>query len=138
MSKHLTVRETGNRRIAVKEKYYTNELTKCWSFSSACEAQQNQNTWRTTADARYRTRSSQGRAYPLDELLGLAPNRKEAFGKIKEINERHKTAIFVGRTKIPSAYRQACVDMGAVVAEGKPHDIIQSGILEKCSSVRLS
>ena len=74
----------------------------------------------------------------LTSRLVLPRTGKKPLVKIKEINERHKTAIFVGITKIPSAYRQACVDKGAVVAEGKPHDIIQSGILDKCSSVRLS
>ena len=68
--------------------------------------------------------------------LGLAPKIvKEVFTKIKEINERHKTAIFVVEHNLQSLLhivdRAYVLDKGAVVAEGKPHDIVQSGVLEK-------
>jgi branched-chain amino acid transport system ATP-binding protein len=73
----------------------------------------------------------------LDEpSLGLAPKIvKEVFAKIKEINERHRTAIFVVEHNLQSLLhivdRAYVLDKGAVVAEGKPHDIVQSGVLEK-------
>lgn len=73
----------------------------------------------------------------LDEpSLGLAPKIvKEVFAKIKEINERHKTAIFVVEHNLKSllhiVHRAYVLDRGAVVAEGKPDTIIASGILEK-------
>lgn len=73
----------------------------------------------------------------LDEpSLGLAPKIvKEVFAKIKEINERHKTAIFVVEHNLTSLLhivdRAYVLDRGAVVAEGKPETIIASGILEK-------
>lgn len=73
----------------------------------------------------------------LDEpSLGLAPKIvKEVFAKIKEINQRHKTAIFVVEHNLTSLLhivdRAYVLDKGVVVAEGKPSEIIQSGILEK-------
>lgn len=73
----------------------------------------------------------------LDEpSLGLAPKIvKEVFAKIKEINERHKTAIFVVEHNLTSLLhivdRAYVLDKGAVVAEEKPSDIVKSGILEK-------
>lgn len=73
----------------------------------------------------------------LDEpSLGLAPKIvKEVFAKIKEINERHKTAVFVVEHNLKSllhiVHRAYVLDKGAVVAEGEPNDVIQSGILEK-------
>lgn len=73
----------------------------------------------------------------LDEpSLGLAPKIvKEVFAKIKEINERHKTAIFVVEHNLQSLLhivnRVYVLDKGAVVAEGKPSEIIQSSILER-------
>ena len=73
----------------------------------------------------------------LDEpSLGLAPKVvKEVFAKIKEINERHRTAIFVVEHNLKSllhiVHRAYVLDKGVVVAEGKPHDIVQSGILER-------
>ena len=73
----------------------------------------------------------------LDEpSLGLAPKIvKEVFAKIKEINERHKTAIFVVEHNLKSLLhivnRAYVLDKGAVVAEGKPDEILKSGILER-------
>ncbi|TSC57062.1 MAG: high-affinity branched-chain amino acid transporter ATP-binding protein BraG [Parcubacteria group bacterium Greene0416_79] len=73
----------------------------------------------------------------LDEpSLGLAPKIvKEVFAKIKEINERHKTAIFVVEHNLRSllhiVHRAYVLDKGVVVAEGKPSEVIQSRILEK-------
>ena len=73
----------------------------------------------------------------LDEpSLGLAPKVvKEVFAKIKEINERHQTAIFVVEHNITSLLhivdRTYVLDKGVVVAEGKPNEVLQSGTLEK-------
>ncbi len=73
----------------------------------------------------------------LDEpSLGLAPKVvKEVFGKIKEINERHKTAILVVEHNLQSLFsfvnRAYVLDKGKVVAEGKPEEVVSSGILEK-------
>ncbi len=73
----------------------------------------------------------------LDEpSLGLAPKIvKEVFRKIKEINERHKTAIIVVEHNIKSLLeivnRAYILDRGKVVKEGKPKELIKSGILEK-------
>ncbi len=73
----------------------------------------------------------------LDEpSLGLAPKIvKEVFAKIKEINERHKTAIFVVEHNLTSllhiVHRAYVLDKGVVVAEGKPDEVIKSGILER-------
>jgi branched-chain amino acid transport system ATP-binding protein len=73
----------------------------------------------------------------LDEpSLGLAPKIvKEVFEKIKEINERHGTAIVVVEHNIKSlleiVHRAYLLDKGRVVKEGEPKDLIGSGILEK-------
>ena len=73
----------------------------------------------------------------LDEpSLGLAPKIvKEVFAKIKEINERHRTAIFVVEHNLKSLLhivdRAYVLDKGEVVAEGRPSEIMESGILEK-------
>ncbi len=73
----------------------------------------------------------------LDEpSLGLAPKIvKEVFEKIREINGRHKTAIMIVEHNIKSilniVHRAYVLDKGRVVAAGSPHEIIESGILEK-------
>lgn len=73
----------------------------------------------------------------LDEpSLGLAPKIvKEVFAKIKEINERHKTAIFVVEHNLQSllhiANRAYLLDKGKVVAEDKPDVLLKNGMLEK-------
>lgn len=73
----------------------------------------------------------------LDEpSLGLAPKIvKEVFAKIKEINERRKTAIVVVEHNLKSLLeitdRAYVLDKGKVVAEGTPKDIFDKKILEK-------
>jgi len=73
----------------------------------------------------------------LDEpSLGLAPKIvKEVLEKIKEINERHKTAIFVVEHNIKSlldiVHCAYVLDKGRVVKTGDPLSLIKSGILEK-------
>lgn len=73
----------------------------------------------------------------LDEpSLGLAPKIvKEVFAKIKEINERHKTAIMVVEHNIKSllaiSHRAYVLDKGKVVAENTPEEILNSNILER-------
>jgi len=73
----------------------------------------------------------------LDEpSLGLAPKIvKEVFAKIKEINERRKTAIFVVEHNLKSLLeitsRAYVLDKGKIYAEGKPQEIIEKGILQK-------
>ncbi|MBI5126484.1 MAG: ABC transporter ATP-binding protein [Candidatus Taylorbacteria bacterium] len=73
----------------------------------------------------------------LDEpSLGLAPKIvKEVFAKIKEINERRKTAIVVVEHNLTSlleiTHRAYVLDKGKVVAQGDPKKIIADGILEK-------
>ncbi len=73
----------------------------------------------------------------LDEpSLGLAPKMvKEVFAKIKEINERHKTAIVIVEHNLKSlltiADRAYVLDKGQVVSKGTGKDIINSDILEK-------
>lgn len=73
----------------------------------------------------------------LDEpSLGLAPKIvKEVFAKIREINERRKTAIFVVEHNLKSlleiATRAYVLDKGKVYAEGKPKEILDNGILHK-------
>ncbi len=73
----------------------------------------------------------------LDEpSLGLAPKIvKEMFEKIREINERHKTAIMIVEHNIKSILhivrRAYVLDKGRIVAEGAPDKILASGILEK-------
>lgn len=73
----------------------------------------------------------------LDEpSLGLAPKIvKEVFVKIKEINERHKTAIIVVEHNIKStleiANRAYVLDKGRVVAEGPAQKILETSVLEK-------
>jgi len=73
----------------------------------------------------------------LDEpSLGLAPKIvKEVFEKIKEINERHGTAIVVVEHNIKSlleiVHRAYILDKGKVIKEGEPSVLITSGILEK-------
>ena len=72
----------------------------------------------------------------LDEpSLGLAPKIvKEVFDKIKEINERRKTAIFVVEHNLKSLLeitkRAYVLDKGKVYAEGNPVDLIQNKVLE--------
>ena len=73
----------------------------------------------------------------LDEpSLGLAPKIvKEVFAKIREINERRKTAIFVVEHNLKSlleiATRAYVLDKGKIYHEGQPKDIIGQGILQK-------
>ncbi|MCR4328520.1 MAG: ABC transporter ATP-binding protein [Patescibacteria group bacterium] len=73
----------------------------------------------------------------LDEpSLGLAPKIvKEVFAKIKEISERHKTAIVIVEHNLVSllsiASRAYVLDKGKVVAEGDSKKIVESGILER-------
>jgi len=73
----------------------------------------------------------------LDEpSLGLAPKIvKEVFAKIKEINERRKTAIVVVEHNIKSILeivkRAYVLDKGRVIASDTPHKILESNILEK-------
>lgn len=73
----------------------------------------------------------------LDEpSLGLAPKIvKEVFQKIKEINEKRKTAIVVVEHNIKSlleiAQRAYVLDKGKVVVSDTPSNIINSNILEK-------
>lgn len=73
----------------------------------------------------------------LDEpSLGLAPKIvKEVFAKIKEINEKHKTAILVVEHNIKSlldiASRGYVLDKGKVVAKDVSQKLLKSGILER-------
>lgn len=73
----------------------------------------------------------------LDEpSLGLSPKLvKEVFAKIKEINERHKTAIMIVEHNLQSVLeivdRAYLLDKGLVVENNTPKNIIESGILEK-------
>jgi len=73
----------------------------------------------------------------LDEpSLGLAPKIvKEVFAKIKEINEKHKTAIMVVEHNIKSlldiASRGYVLDKGKVVAKDTSQKLLESGILER-------
>lgn len=73
----------------------------------------------------------------LDEpSLGLSPKFvKEVFAKIKEINERHNTAIFIVEHNIKSLFaivhRAYVLDKGAVVAEGDTRKLLGSDILKK-------
>jgi branched-chain amino acid transport system ATP-binding protein len=73
----------------------------------------------------------------LDEpSIGLAPKIvKEVFQKIKEINEARKISIVIVEHNLKStnaiAHRTYILDKGRVVAEGKPQELMDSGILEK-------
>ena len=73
----------------------------------------------------------------LDEpSLGLAPKIvKEVFAKIKEINERRKTAIVVVEHNLKSLLeitdRAYVLDKGKVIAEGAPADLLKTDILQK-------
>ena len=79
----------------------------------------------------------------LDEpTLGLSPKMvKEVFEKIKEINERRKTAILVVEHNLKSVLeivnRAYVLHHGAVVKEDSPKNIISSGILEKIFSGKI-
>jgi branched-chain amino acid transport system ATP-binding protein len=73
----------------------------------------------------------------LDEpSLGLAPKIvKEVFAKIKEINEKHKTAIMIVEHNIKSlleiAHRAYVLDKGKVVAKNTADKLLEMGVLEK-------
>jgi branched-chain amino acid transport system ATP-binding protein len=73
----------------------------------------------------------------LDEpSLGLAPKIvKEVFAKIKEINEKHKTAILVVEHNVKSLFdiasRGYVLDKGKVVAKDSSQKLLKSGILER-------
>ena len=73
----------------------------------------------------------------LDEpSLGLSPKIvKEVFKKIKEINQRHKTAIVIVEHNLKSLLeivdRAYVLDKGQIVAEDTGQAIIKSNILEK-------
>ncbi len=73
----------------------------------------------------------------LDEpSLGLAPKIvKEVFAKIKEINERRKTAIIVVEHNLKSLLgitdRAYVLDKGKIVAQGEPSQLFKDKILEK-------
>ncbi|MBI2121062.1 MAG: ABC transporter ATP-binding protein [Parcubacteria group bacterium] len=73
----------------------------------------------------------------LDEpSLGLSPKFvKEVFEKIREINEKRKTAIVIVEHNIKSILgivtRAYILDKGKVAQEGNPRALIESGVLEK-------
>ncbi len=73
----------------------------------------------------------------LDEpSLGLDPKMvKTVFAKIKEINEKHKTAIVVVEHNLQSLLsitdRAYVLDKGQIVVEDTAQNIVSSGILEK-------
>ena len=73
----------------------------------------------------------------LDEpSLGLAPKIvREVFLKIKEVNEKHKTAIMVVEHNIKSllniASRGYVLDKGKVVVKDVSRKLLESGVLEK-------
>ena len=73
----------------------------------------------------------------LDEpSLGLAPKIvKEVFAKIKEINERRRTAIFIVEHNLKSLLeitsRAYVLDKGTIYAEGNPKELIEQKVLEK-------
>jgi len=73
----------------------------------------------------------------LDEpSLGLSPKMvTEVFHAIKKINEQHKTAIVVVEHNIKSILsivdRAYVLAAGTVAAEGKPKELLSSGVLEK-------
>lgn len=73
----------------------------------------------------------------LDEpTLGLSPKVvKEVFKKIKEINQKNKTAIMIVEHNLQSILeivdRAYVLDKGKVVVEDVPSTIIKSNILEK-------
>ena len=73
----------------------------------------------------------------LDEpTLGLAPKIvKEVFGKIKDINTEHKTAILIVEHNLVSlldvADRGYVLDHGLVLKHGSSAELKQSGILDK-------
>jgi branched-chain amino acid transport system ATP-binding protein len=80
----------------------------------------------------------------LDEpSLGLAPKIvKEVFAKIKEINDKHKTAIMVVEHNVKSllniASRGYIFDKGKVVAEDASQKLLESGVLEKVFLAKLT
>ena len=73
----------------------------------------------------------------LDEpSLGLAPKLvKEVFTKIKEINERHRTAIMVVEHNLKSlleiVHRAYVLDRGRIVGDGPAHQFAEKHFLEK-------
>lgn len=73
----------------------------------------------------------------LDEpSLGLAPKIvTEVFTKIKEINEKHKTAIMVVEHNIKSLFEIASrgyvLDKGHVAAQDTSHNLLKCGVVEK-------
>lgn len=73
----------------------------------------------------------------LDEpSLGLAPKFvAEVFAKIKEINERRKTAIMIVEHNLKSVLaivsRAYVLDKGRIVAESSPQELSEHKILEK-------
>ncbi len=73
----------------------------------------------------------------LDEpTLGLSPKLvKDMFAKIKEINERHNTAIMVVEHNVKSLLgivdRAYVLDKGKVVHENSAEKLVSSGVLEK-------
>jgi branched-chain amino acid transport system ATP-binding protein len=73
----------------------------------------------------------------LDEpTLGLSPKVvKEVFKKIKEINQKNKTAIMIVEHNLQSILeivdRAYVLDKGRVVVEDIPKNILNSNILEK-------
>lgn len=79
----------------------------------------------------------------LDEpTLGLSPKIvKEVFEKIKEINQKHKTAILIVEHNIKSVLdivdRAYILDKGKIIAADTAKNIIQSDILEKIFTGKL-
>ena len=73
----------------------------------------------------------------LDEpSLGLAPKIvKEVFEKIKEVNEKHRTAIIVVEHNIKSllniASRGYILDKGKVIAKDSSQKLFESGVVEE-------
>ncbi len=79
----------------------------------------------------------------LDEpTLGLSPKVvKEVFAKIKEINERRKTAILIVEHNLKSVLeivdRAYVLNHGKIIREDSPQNIISSGILEQIFSGKI-
>jgi len=73
----------------------------------------------------------------LDEpSLGLAPKIvKEVFAKVREINEKHKTAVLVVEHNLKSvlevAHRGYVLDKGKLVADASSQELRKTNILEK-------
>lgn len=129
--------------IAVKEKHdVPRRIHGAFELFPALKAKRESLAWMLSGGEQQMLAVARGliaepRLLLLDEpSLGLSPKFvKEIFAKIQEINMLLGTAIIIVEHNVKAILgivsRAYILDKGRIAAEGEPHALIESGILEK-------